>query len=129
LPVARNRHRVFNRNFTPAITKELFVVIDTDGFTVARSPSEMTKAQTIRDILVGAFTVGSVLCLCPDEGSCRDVSEDMANEVLAASYGPLDRDARDFAERQLGFRAIADFEREVEAESRGSRRLLRGAVL
>ena len=103
-----DRRRVFNRNFTPAITTELYIVIDRDGWVRERRPSDLTKAQTIRDILDCQFSVGAVLCVCPDERSGYDASNDMAREVLNAADRPLVGDALDFIEHELGVEAARE---------------------
>lgn len=64
-----------------------------------------SRASIIKDILDGQYDRGEivrVLEIFEDEGTCRDVTEDIANEVLQEIYRRGDRhqcNATDFADR------------------------------
>lgn len=91
------------------MTKELYLVIDRDGMLRARSAGAMTRDETVRDILGGEFTsVAFVYCICPSEGSCRNVTEDVARLVRDAASDPLTGSALDFVEEELGIRAARE---------------------
>lgn len=91
------------------MTKELYVVIDRDGCLRERRAGDMTKAETIKDILTGEIdSVAFVYCICPEEGTCRDVTEDIARDVLAETGTRLEGGARDLVEDRIGIRAAAE---------------------
>ena len=93
--------------------KELYVVIDRSGVLRERKLSDMTLAETVKDIVGGEFdSVAFVFCLNPDEGTMRDVTEDVAREVLnetGVNTGfELRGAARDLVEDRIGIRAARE---------------------
>lgn len=99
--------------------KELYLIIDNDGVLRERSAGDMTKAETIKDILNGQFdNVAFIYCICAAEGTCRDVTEDMAREILD-KHELLSASARDFIEQVLGCATLAQIEREDAQQAAG----------
>lgn len=91
------------------MSKELYFVIDRDGTLLQRRSEDMTKAETVKDILSGQFaSVGFIYCINPEEGSCRDVTEDVAREVLNESGCTLRGAALDLVEDRVGISAARE---------------------
>ena len=91
--------------------RELYLVLDRSGTLRERSPADMTKTATVEDILSGQFgSIGQVLCVCPAEGTCRDVTEDIAQAVLDAAHEPLRGAALDLVEEEIGIAAAREAE-------------------
>jgi hypothetical protein len=91
------------------VSKEIYQVIDRDGVLRERSAGDMTKDETIKDIIGGEFSsVAFVLCINIEESSCRDVSEDIAHEVLNRAPDPLRGPALDFVEDRIGVAAAQE---------------------
>ena len=71
---------------------------------VERDPAEMDRKTTLADFLSGQFDKPlRVLEVIPGEGSCRDVSEDIARS-LAALREPLPQAVIAFIEKHAGIR-------------------------
>lgn len=69
---------------------------------VERPVSDMDRKSTLRDLVGGQFDKPvRVLEVIPDEGSCRDVSEDFARDI-AALREPLTEGVRDFIANHAG---------------------------
>lgn len=77
-----------------------------------------SRANIINSIVSGEWDgVVRVLEVNEDEGTCRDVSEDIAREVCDAAVdgAPFPTGAAfDFCEHYLGCRHMAEFGREME---------------
>jgi hypothetical protein len=73
---------------------------------VETDPSEADQMTVIRGLLQGQYeSPQQVIALNPAEGWCRDVSEDVAEQVLAHADRPheeLPAGTRAFVEKQLG---------------------------
>lgn len=92
-----------------AATTEIYIVIDHEGVVRERSAGEQNAAATARDIWAGEFgDIARVLCLCPSEGTCRDVTEDIARMILDQATEPLTGAALDLVENEIGIRAARD---------------------
>lgn len=82
-----------------------------------RDVCDMDRATTIRDIADAQYDrLAQVIEINPVEGTCRDVTEDIAREVMTvfASQGePLSRWQRDFVEQHVGMQAAASFPMEA----------------
>lgn len=88
------------------MSREFYLVIDRDGYLRERSPSDMTREETVRDILNGQFdSVAHVFCICPEEGICRNVTEDIARDVMNAAQDALRGAALDLVEEEIGIQA------------------------
>lgn len=73
---------------------------------VERDPNDMDRKTTLHMIVGGEWDrVVRVLEIIPDEGHCRDVSEDFARDI-AAQREPLREDLIRFIDRHAG-RALA----------------------
>lgn len=76
-----------------------------------RDSAQTGRADTIADIVAGQVeNVRRVYCFNPFEGWSRDVSEDMARDVLACALhegGTIQRDLREFLEQHLGCDCVA----------------------
>ena len=102
---------------------ELYVIIDRDGVLRERSAADMTRSETISDILHNQIEgAAKVLCICPQENTCRDVTEDIALEVLKCAFDHcigLRGAARDFVEENIGCQSLAIEETENHMQARG----------
>lgn len=102
-------------------TIERYHVVDKDGVWLERDADRMNKSDTISDILSGQFnSIGIVYCSATADGTIRDVSEDMALDVLRAAFHDQQEvvgAARDFVENQLGCEILATHEREVRQDA------------
>ena len=80
-----------------------------------------SRANVINNIMSGEWNVVRVLEVNEDEGTCRDVSEDLAREICDLVVDSADMptgDAYEFCEDNLGCRHMADLEREVNESAR-----------
>lgn len=81
-------------------TDDQYFLILTDGYSPERTAFERTYAQTVKDIRSGEVKdVAKVIEVNLAIGCCRDVSEDVAHEILAEFRNqgwPLSDSAKDF---------------------------------
>lgn len=82
-----------------------------------REAAHTNRADTLQDIIGRQFHgLRRVLCMNPFEGWCRDVSEDIARDVLAAEIdngGKVGLNVVSFIEEHLGCEIVATAEREA----------------
>jgi hypothetical protein len=106
------RRRVIPINITLP-TQELYLVVDRDGVLRERSAGQMTKTATIEAIRDGQLgAVGDVFCICPSEGSCRMVTEDIARDIAESLPDAPKGDLEDFIESAIGCLSYAELARE-----------------
>lgn len=88
------------------------------AYIVEREVADCDKATTIKMIASGEFEgLAQVLECNPVEGTCRDVTADIARDVMtvwADGGEPLTRFQRDFVESHIGMSAAASFRRQYE---------------
>lgn len=88
-----------------------------ERFFVERDSARTNRADTLKDITDRQYeNLRRVLCMNPFEGWCRDVSEDIARDVLAHEIndtGTVCRCLFDFCEEHLGCATVATAEREA----------------
>jgi hypothetical protein len=91
------------------MTREVYIVIDRAGDVLFRRFCDTTRRETVLDIIRGEISdVRNVLCINPEENSCRDVTEDIARDVMNETGCSLSAGARDLVEDQIGVRAAAE---------------------
>lgn len=103
----------------PAIKDQmiyLLVAADKGGaYLPERKLSDLDRATTVKDIAAGQYEdLIQVIELNPVEGTCRDVTEDIAWEVSAiwsANGEPLSDWQQDFIEQTIGLEAARSFPR------------------
>ena len=103
----------------PAIKDQmicLLVAADKGGaYLPERKLSDLDRATVIKDIAGGQYEdLIQVIELNPVEGTCRDVTEDIAWEVSAiwsANGEPLSDWQQDFIEQTIGLEAARSFPR------------------
>lgn len=103
----------------PAIKDQmiyLLVAADKGGaYLPERKLSDLDRATTVKDIADGQYEdLIQVIELNPVEGTCRDVTEDIAWEVSAiwsANGEPLSDWQQDFIEQTIGLEAARSFPR------------------
>lgn len=107
---------------TPNDDRSHYLVLcrmDGEDYFPERDASDCTEQETVFDIASGQLTgVQAVFCFNPIEGWSRNVTEDIARQVLAEhldAYGSVEEWALGFLEHALGCQAVVVAQRELVA--------------
>jgi len=103
----------------PAIKDQMIYLVAAGhkdgGYLPERKLSDLDRATTVKDVADGQYEDISQIIECnPVEGTCRDVTEDIAWEVSAiwsANGEQLSGWKRDFIEQTIGLEAARAFPR------------------